>query len=111
MRTLYIDCLCFDVLVHKLASSKTTVDLNKAKGMLLFNSVLVELEHRGGGGGGGGKKVEQTVELLRIFFVPNRPLWTSAGNVFYALVVNIVIFTKLNILNLLNVCYCLVFYQ
>lgn len=54
--TLYIVCLCFDVLVHKLASSKTTVDLNKAKGMLLFNSVLVELEHRGGG----GKKVGQT---------------------------------------------------
>lgn len=48
--TLYIDCLCFDMLVHKLASSKTTVDINKAKGMLLFNSVLLELEHSGGGG-------------------------------------------------------------
>lgn len=48
--TLYINCLCFDVFVHKLASSKTTVDLNKTKGMLLFNAVLVELDHRGGGG-------------------------------------------------------------
>lgn len=34
--TLYIECLCFDVLVHNLVSSKSTVDLNKAKGMLLF---------------------------------------------------------------------------
>ena len=38
---LFIDRLCFDVFVHNLASSKATVDLNKAKGMLLFNSVLV----------------------------------------------------------------------
>lgn len=45
---LYSDYLCFDVLVHKLASSKTTVDLNKAKGMLLFYKLL-ELEHIGGG--------------------------------------------------------------
>lgn len=47
--TLYIDWLCFDALVHTLASSKTTVDLNKVKGMLLFNSVLLELELSGGG--------------------------------------------------------------
>lgn len=47
---LYIDCLSFDVLVHNLTSSKTTVDLNEAKGMLLFKSVLAELEQSGGGG-------------------------------------------------------------
>lgn len=29
-------CLCFDMLVHKPVSSKTTVDLNRAKGMLLL---------------------------------------------------------------------------
>lgn len=48
---LYINCLCFDSLVHNIASSKTTVDLNKEKGMLLFNSVLVALEHTSSSGG------------------------------------------------------------
>lgn len=51
--TLCSDCLCFDLLVHKLASSKTTVDLNKAKGMLLFHKLL-EREHSGGGGRNAG---------------------------------------------------------
>lgn len=83
--------MCFDVLVHKLTSSKTTVDLNKAKGMLLFNSVLVELEHKR------GRRLDRwLIELYHAFLrVPNRPLWTSDGNVFYALVNN-AIFTKLN---------------
>lgn len=58
--TLYIDCLCLDMLVHKLASSKTTVDLNKAKGMLLFNSVLLELDHSGRD----GRKMRQKGDLL-----------------------------------------------
>lgn len=47
---LYIDCLSVDVLVHNLTSSRTTVDLNEARGMLLFKPVLAELEQRGGGG-------------------------------------------------------------
>lgn len=63
--TLYIDCLCFDVLVHNLTSSKTTVDLNEAKGMLLFKSVLAELEQSGGGGRKFGQKWLD--ELLRDF--------------------------------------------
>lgn len=46
---MYIDCLSFDVLVHNFTSSKTTVDLNEAKGMLLFKSVLAKLEQSGGG--------------------------------------------------------------
>ena len=89
--TLYIDCLCFDMSVHKLASSKTTVDLNKAKGMLLFNSVLRELGHSGGG----GRKVGRTDGSLNnyvLLCVANRPLWTSGGNVCSALVVNSVFF-------------------
>lgn len=64
--SLWIDHLCFDMLVHNLASPKTTVDLNKAKGMLLFNSVLVELEYTSDSGGG-GRKLAQTVDSLNYF--------------------------------------------
>lgn len=67
--TLYIDCLCFDMLVHNVASSKTTVDSNKAKGMLLFNSVLLELEHSGGGGRTVGQ-TDSSLELLHICVSP-----------------------------------------
>lgn len=63
IQILYIDCLCSDMLVHNIASSKTTVDLKKAKGMLLFNSVLVELEHSGGG----GRKLGQTDGSLNYY--------------------------------------------
>lgn len=77
--TLCSDCLCFDLLVHKLASSKTTVDLNKAKGMLLFHKLL-EWEHSGGGGRNAGHQNSHWTDAF--LPVPNRPLCTSGGNVF-----------------------------
>lgn len=66
--------------------------------MLLFNSVLVELEHRGGG----GRKVGQTDGSLNF---RSESLIVHCGHQveMYFMHLWSFFFTKLNILNLLNV--------